>query len=121
MSGIESVGASSTDAALRLSVRHGPVSAPHSSRPLAASVEPARLQGVSAGVSLDDQVARVSRELDDLSPHVTFVVDHEDGEVVVRILDPQTNEVVRQIPPDQLLAMRQSMDEYLGMLADEAA
>jgi len=67
------------------------------------------------------EVERVSRELAALAPHVTFSVNQQEGRVVIRILDPVTRAVVRQIPPEELLEIQRRLGEYLGMLADEIA
>ncbi len=73
------------------------------------------------GEELAREAARITRELADLAPHVLFSVDQESGQVVVRVLDPETRELVRQIPPQELIEIRQRMDTYLGLLADEVA
>jgi len=76
---------------------------------------------VLRGEALAREAARITKELADLTPHVLFSVDRESGQVVVRVLDPETRELVRQIPPQELMEIRQRMDAYLGMLADEVA
>jgi flagellar protein FlaG len=67
------------------------------------------------------EAERISKELAYLAPHVTFTVDEQENQVVVRVLNPVTKELVRQIPPENLLQIRQRLDHYLGMLADETA
>jgi flagellar protein FlaG len=121
MSGIDSVLANAGDGAMRATVTRISAALSRTPKPATSGPEPAGSipPNVNRG-SLEDRVAQVSRDLASLSPYVTFEVDREAGDVVVRVLDPQTREVVRQIPSDQLLALRRSMDDYLGMLADAA-
>jgi flagellar protein FlaG len=66
------------------------------------------------------RLAEVERELADLAPHVRFRVDTERGELVVRVLDPQTDRVVRRIPARVLLEFRRRMECVLGPLANDA-
>jgi flagellar protein FlaG len=46
---------------------------------------------------------------------IRFSVDEETGKVVVRIVDSSTNEVVKQIPSDEILRMARNIDEFLGL------
>lgn len=47
-------------------------------------------------------------------------VYHEDlHEYYVTIVDPTTDEVIREIPPKKLLDMYYAMAEYMGLLVDE--
>jgi flagellar protein FlaG len=45
-------------------------------------------------------------------------VDKGSKEMVVRIIDPETGETIRQIPPDEILAIRERMKELIGVLYD---
>lgn len=47
-----------------------------------------------------------------------FRVDDESQRVIVRILDRGTGEVIRQVPPEQLLHIIASVNRLLGMLFD---
>jgi uncharacterized FlaG/YvyC family protein len=45
-----------------------------------------------------------------------FAVDSATGERVVKILDKQTGEVIRQVPPEVLLNVMQSLRALKGLL-----
>jgi flagellar protein FlaG len=45
-----------------------------------------------------------------------FAVDSATGERVVKILDKQTGEVIRQVPPEELLNVMQSLRALKGLL-----
>lgn len=54
---------------------------------------------------LNDYVQNMSREL-----HIS--VDEESGQTVVRVIDPVSKEVIRQIPREEILALaRGSLDD----------
>lgn len=63
----------------------------------------------------------VERRLADLVPLVRFRVVAEREEVVIRVLDPATDRVLRQIPAADLLELRRRLDLSIGCLARGAA
>ena len=69
-------------------------------------------------------VEKVSTHLAHAATRVTFTVDKDLGRVVFRVINPETRELVRQIPPQELLDLAHqldSMDTPSGLLADEVA
>ena len=48
-----------------------------------------------------------------------IVQDKETGEYVYRSIDPSTGEVIKQWPPEQLLALREDLKEMEGLLVDK--
>ncbi len=40
------------------------------------------------------------------------------GKMVVRLKDSATGEVIRQVPPEEMLKIAEAMDKYLGLLVD---
>lgn len=48
-----------------------------------------------------------------------FAVHEDTGKFVIRVIDEQTNEVVREVPPENLLDLAAKMEEMMGMLYDE--
>jgi flagellar protein FlaG len=45
-----------------------------------------------------------------------FVTDRASGRVLVQIVDAATSEVVRQIPPEEMLALARALDALQGAL-----
>jgi flagellar protein FlaG len=48
-----------------------------------------------------------------------FVVDHESHEVTVKVIDPETDKVIKILPPEELQRMHRQIKETLGILFDE--
>ena len=48
-------------------------------------------------------------------------VERDSGMVIVRITDEVTGEIVRQIPPQELLDAGSSMEKIVGLLVDDRA
>jgi len=72
-----------------------------------APAQPARVTPGGSGV------VRQSPELG-----VTYDVDAKRGTVVIKLVDEVTQQVVREIPPEEVQQMRRAMDEMLGRLLD---
>lgn len=51
-----------------------------------------------------------------LNTELRFEVDSESREVIVKIVDPDSDEVIRQIPSEELVAIRERMEDLAGVL-----
>lgn len=51
-----------------------------------------------------------------LNTELRFEVDSDSSEVIVKIVDPENDEVIRQIPSEELLAIRERMEDLVGVL-----
>lgn len=71
--------------------------------------------GTAAG-ELEKAVSDVQIYLKRLNTELRFEVDRDLKEVTVRIVDPETNEVIRQIPSEELINIRKRMKELVGVL-----
>jgi flagellar protein FlaG len=53
---------------------------------------------------------------------IQFALDKDSGETIVKVVDMQTNEVIRQIPSKEMIAIAQSIDQQLqGILLKQKA
>ena len=84
-----------------------------SSAPGAASAEPDP-EGVRRAVEA------INRRLQTVAKHLHFSIDSETGKTVVRVLDSETQEVIRQIPSEEALAISRAMDKLQGLLIEQA-
>jgi len=48
-----------------------------------------------------------------------FRIDKDTNMVVIKIKDPETGEVIRQIPPELAIKLAKNIQELLGVLMDE--
>ena len=58
---------------------------------------------------------RVSDMLRPMARGLTFDRDSATGETVVRVVDTQTNEVLRQIPNEDAIAIARALDRLQGL------
>lgn len=73
-------------------------------------------------VSKDDvslAVNNVNDFLEPVSTNLKFVFHEDLQDYYVTIVDPSTDEVIREIPPKKMLDMYVAMAEYMGLLVDE--
>lgn len=48
--------------------------------------------------------------------NLTFSIDDDSGKVIVKIIDGATQNVIRQIPSEEALALSRSLDQLKGLL-----
>ncbi len=68
--------------------------------------------------------AAVQQLTDYVSSHqrdLQFTVDDETGRSVVKIVDRETGDVIRQIPSEDMMAMARSLNKLQGVLFQEQA
>lgn len=81
----------------------------------AASTQPGREQ-------IGQAVQQMQRSLPSMARNLQFSLDEETGRTVVKVVDTDTNEVIRQIPSEEALAIAQTLDkESTGLLLKQKA
>ncbi|MGQ9485453.1 MAG: flagellar protein FlaG [Desulfosoma sp.] len=50
------------------------------------------------------------------SIRLSFEIHDKTGDLVVRVLDKDTGEIIRQIPPEEMLKLREKLEELTGVL-----
>ncbi len=80
----------------------------------------------SASVELDNEslhelVERANQQYHSRSISLNFAVDEEAGRTVISVIDTDTEKLVRQIPPDEILALIRNLRKMQGTLFDTDA
>lgn len=88
-----------------------------------ASVEaPAQTGGADHSEKvLQEAVDKMNRQIQQVTREVHFSVDKSSDRVVIKVIDHQTKEVIRQIPSEEILSMAEELDKLSGMLLKEKA
>jgi len=68
---------------------------------------------------LQKLIEEVKRKFDMLSKYLKIDIDQELEIPVVKIMEKDTNRVIRQIPPDYLLELMKRIDQLLGLLMEK--
>ena len=66
-------------------------------------------------------VENVQSHLDDLNSNLSFEVHEYAGEVMVQLINRDTQEVIRKISPEDLLQLNDKLEELRGVLFDGKA
>jgi flagellar protein FlaG len=48
-----------------------------------------------------------------------FVVDHNSNQVIVKVIDKETDKVIKEIPPEELQRLYRNLKEAIGLLFNE--
>jgi len=72
------------------------------------------LDGVVAGSGIVGFEQALDRRLQ-------FVVDHQSNELIVKVIDNATEEVVRVLPPEEMQRLQGNLHEAIGFLLNEHA
>jgi len=48
-----------------------------------------------------------------------FVVDHSSHEVIIKVIDKETDKVIKELPPEELQRLHSNLKEAIGLLFDE--
>jgi flagellar protein FlaG len=71
------------------------------------------LEGGKGEINADD----LNEAVEELNEHVQtvqrklqFSIDEESGRTVIKVLDPESKEVIRQIPPEEAIALARNLD-----------
>ncbi len=87
--------------------------------PEAAATLSSKEQARVSAEQLQTAVDQLNRFMHEGQRALSFSVDESGGEVVVRVSDRETNQLVRQIPTEEALAIREHLDQVMGMLFSE--
>ena len=70
---------------------------------------------------LEKAVAHVQQVFQKVEPRLQFEVDNELHRVVVKIMNGESGEVIRQIPPQEVLDLAKSFEASKGLLLKQEA
>jgi flagellar protein FlaG len=93
-------------------------------RPTAARTQPGSDNGSSEPIdrtTLDQAVAKVSEVLKSTDTHLKIEVDDATKQLVVKVLKGDSDEVIRQFPPKEVLELAKYLSSSKGVLLQEHA
>ncbi|HZP87689.1 MAG TPA: flagellar protein FlaG [Burkholderiales bacterium] len=91
------------------------------SAPIAGSSQ-AELPSAQVDATTLKQVAdAINTQLQQLSKNIRFSIDEETGNTVVRVVDADTGQTIRQIPSEEVLKIRHSLERLQGVLLQHEA
>ena len=91
-----------------------------------------RVEKAQAPSSYKDKTKLTQEDLEELSKALNhflslfnletkLVYNKDAGQVVVQVIDQRTNEVIKQIPPEELLEVAKKIHDFVGLLLEKKA
>lgn len=68
-----------------------------------------------------DAVNRIREFVQPINDSIQFSVDDDSGRMLVKVIDQQTKEVLRQIPSEEVLNIAKALDKLQGLLIQNKA
>ena len=80
--------------------------------------EPNEEQISESTENIRTQIAELNQVSQNIQRRLSFQVDDELGQTVVRVIDRETDELIRQIPSDEVLALSKRLKELSGDVSE---
>jgi flagellar protein FlaG len=65
------------------------------------------------------EIARLEKISLAFNKRLQFVLNHESKEITVNVIDPDTDKVIKVLPPEELRRIHGKIEEAIGFLFDE--
>lgn len=82
-------------------------------------------QKIAAESFSDEQIAQaveqINDELGNMAQDLKISIDKETGKTIVKIIDTASQEVIRQFPTEEAVAIARSLDKVHGLLFEDKA
>lgn len=70
---------------------------------------------------LEHAVEHINKTVKALSPSLEFSLDKDSNRTVLKIVDNQTKEVIRQVPSEEALEIAKALDKLQGLIIKQKA
>ena len=67
---------------------------------------------------ITETIDEMNSFLQSMNRNLSFTVDEQLGQSVILVKDSESDEVIRQIPSEELVVLRKKMDDVVGILFD---
>lgn len=88
----------------------------------ASQVKDDAQQGNQAAQNTEDLAQMIAEDMNQVArvfnTSLNFTVDKPTGKTIIKVVDKETEETIRQIPPEDMLNLMKKMKNMMGMLLD---
>ncbi|MCC7136249.1 MAG: flagellar protein FlaG [Nitrosomonas sp.] len=82
---------------------------------------PVAQAGKSSPEQVEDAVKQIEQFTQSVAQNLKFSIDEDTGKTVVKIMDSQTNELIRQIPSEEAINIARTLGKIEGVLFNDQA
>ena len=68
---------------------------------------------------LNDSTKKLRDAANIFSRRLSFSIDKETNRVIVKVVDTETDKVIKEIPPEQVIELAAKIQKMIGLLVDE--
>ncbi|MFL9710254.1 flagellar protein FlaG [Methylobacillus pratensis] len=94
---------------------------PAVSLPGAGSKEAEQQASVASDADVQSAVEQINEFISPIMQSIQFSTDADSGRVVVKVVDSETQKVLRQIPNEEVLAISKTLDKLQGLIIRQTA
>lgn len=109
--------------AIGLPQDRGPISEAHIPVAEGRMEAPSSFEASLPGTNSVEDLQNIADELEKISlafsRKLRFVVDYKTKEVIVKVIDPSSDKVIKELPPEEMQRLHQRIKETLGLLFDQ--
>jgi flagellar protein FlaG len=98
-----------------------PFAPPAPSAPSAPTEAPSADGGVSFDERLKAAVEKIQEFIKSTASDIEFSIDDDSGRTVVKVVERESQEVIRQIPSQEMLDLAKALDKLQGLLLKQQA
>lgn len=84
------------------------------------SVRDAEQPQPASPTDLQQALKEVQTAINSVANDLRFSIDEDTGRTLVKIVDRETDEVIKQIPSEELLRIAKALDKFQGLLVKQA-
>lgn len=89
------------------------------SRELVESVKENELSSDELKEKLEEKIDDMNNIMETLDEKLSFELHDETERIMTRIIDIKTNEVIKEMPPEDILDLAAKIHEMVGLILDE--
>ena len=94
----------------------GAVRKPRTENAPAAEAPPMPPQPAAGTVEVDAAIEAANQSMRSVATNLKFEKDTTTGKTVVRVIDSETQKILRQMPSEEMLAMSKALDRLQGLM-----
>ncbi|MCP5274207.1 MAG: flagellar protein FlaG [Burkholderiales bacterium] len=76
---------------------------------------------LGSDAQIEQAVEKIQETVNNKVQNLQFSIDEDTGKTVVKVMDAQTQEIIRQIPSQEAISIARTLDKLQGLLLNDEA
>ncbi|MCB1947402.1 flagellar protein FlaG [Nitrosomonas sp.] len=78
-------------------------------------------QNIQSEIPIEQAAEKIKETVNNLAQNLQFSIDEDTGKTVIKVMDVQTQEIIRQIPSQEAISIARTLDKVQGLLLNDEA